>query len=162
MATLSVTLALILALLGAVFASIAVSRRTLTVAGFYRGYSDSGEAPGLLTLTLSQVTTWIFARSLLNAAILGYLFGIAGTLAYAAYYLSFLVGGAALDSLRFRHGCTNIQGFLERQFGPVNWRVRPVYPAHAGTVRWETLRISRAEHGSLTGAVLHQSQRVEA
>ena len=40
-----------------------------------------GGRPGVWTLTFSQVTTWIFARSLLNAAILGYFFGIAGALA---------------------------------------------------------------------------------
>jgi len=35
-------------------------------------------APGSWTLTFSQVTTWIFARSLLNAGLLRYFFGIAG------------------------------------------------------------------------------------
>ena len=38
--------------------------------GFYLGLSAEGAPPSLLTLVLSQVTTWIFARSLLNAAIL--------------------------------------------------------------------------------------------
>jgi hypothetical protein len=48
---------------------------------FYQGTSATGQKPGLLTLTLSQVTTWIFARSLMNAAILGFYYGIWGTLA---------------------------------------------------------------------------------
>ena len=66
--------------------SFLLSPRVRTADGFFRGFSDSGAAPGLITLVFSQVTTWIFACSLMNAAILGYFYGIAGTLAYAAYY----------------------------------------------------------------------------
>lgn len=67
---------------------------------FFKGLSRTGKPPGLITLTLSQVTTWIFARSLMNAAILGYYYGIWGTLAYATYYLSFLTGGKIIDPVR--------------------------------------------------------------
>ena len=69
------------------------------------------------TLALSQVTTWIFARSIMNAAILGYFYGIAGAFAYAVYYLSFLTGAWIIDSLRFRHGFASIQDFLRSRFG---------------------------------------------
>jgi solute:Na+ symporter, SSS family len=69
-------------------------------------------------LVLSQVTTWIFARSLLNAAILGYLYGIAGTLAYAAYYGSFLTGAWIIDAIRFRHGHSSVQSYMKSAFGP--------------------------------------------
>ena len=86
----SLTLA---AALGALaIGSFWLSPRTATAAGFFRGKASDGAAPGLLTLVLSQVTTWVFARSLMNAAILGYFYGVAGTIAYAAYYLSFLTG----------------------------------------------------------------------
>lgn len=91
--------------------------RATDPAGFFRGMSASGAPPGLVTLVFSQVTTWVFARSLMNAAILGYYYGIAGALGYAAYYLSFLTGAAIVDSLRFRHGFGSIQGFLEDRFG---------------------------------------------
>ncbi|MEM7172329.1 MAG: sodium:proline symporter [Pseudomonadota bacterium] len=84
---------------------------------FYQGHSPDGQAPGMITLIFSQVTTWIFARSLLTAAILGYYYGIAGGLAYAAYYLSFFTGGAIIASLRFRHGFGSIQDFLRDRFG---------------------------------------------
>jgi Na+/proline symporter len=97
--------------------SFFLSPRVRHIDGFFRGVSATGAAPGLSTLVLSQVTTWIFARSLMNAAILGYYYGIAGTLAYAAYYLSFLTGGAIVDSIRFRHGCASIQEFLTQRFG---------------------------------------------
>lgn len=98
-------------------ASMLLSPRVKTGSSFYHGTSQSGQQPGLLTLTLSQVTTWIFARSLMNAAILGFYYGIWGTLAYAAYYLSFVTGAAIIDSLRFRHGYENIQRFLYDRFG---------------------------------------------
>jgi Na+/proline symporter len=99
--------------------SVALSSRARSSDTFYRGQSAAGVAPDLWTLTLSQVTTWIFARSLLNAAILGFYYGIWGTLAYTAYYLSFLTGGAIVDSLRFRHGFDSVQAFLADRFGRV-------------------------------------------
>lgn len=98
-------------------ASVLLAPRAESAAAFYKGQAGNGVQPGLLTLTLSQVTTWIFARSLLNAAILGFYYGIWGTLAYAMYYLSFLTGGKIIDSLRFQHGYENVQGFLYARFG---------------------------------------------
>ena len=97
--------------------SIFMSSRAKTTSAFFYGSSVSGQSPGLLTLVLSQVTTWIFARSLMNAAILGFYYGLWGTLAYAAYYLSFLTGAKIVDSLRFRHGFSSIQHFLRARFG---------------------------------------------
>ena len=108
---------LIFSLVGLALLSLAISPRVRTVEGFFYGADERGAPPGLWTLVLSQVTTWIFARSLLNAAILGYLFGIAGTVAYAAYYGSFLVGAHVVDGIRFRHGFRNIQSFLVADFG---------------------------------------------
>ena len=98
-------------------ATLIVSPRRTTVDGFFRGVDEQGAAPSLLTLVLSQVTTWIFARSLMNAAILGYYYGIAGTVAYAAYYLSFFTGAVIIDQVRFRHGFSSIQSFLTARHG---------------------------------------------
>lgn len=97
--------------------SVAITPRVRTADGFFRGWAESGAAPGVFTLTLSQVTTWIFARSLLNAGILGYFYGISGALAYTAYYGSFLTGWLIVDRLRFTHGVDNVQTFLVRRFG---------------------------------------------
>ncbi|MBV1790669.1 sodium:proline symporter [Marinobacterium sp. D7] len=97
--------------------SVLVARRAKGEGAFYRGLSADGAAPGLITLIFSQVTTWIFARSLMNAAILGFYYGIWGTLAYAAYYLSFFVGGRIIDHLRFEQGHESIQSFLNDRFG---------------------------------------------
>lgn len=97
--------------------SVLVAPRVRTADGFFRGSAETGAAPGVLTLTFSQVTTWIFARSLLNAGILGYYYGISGALAYTVYYGSFLTGWLIVDSLRFTHGVDNVQTFLARRFG---------------------------------------------
>lgn len=92
------------------------------VASFYQGKSHAGHAPSLWTLVLSQVTTWIFARSLMNAAILGFFYGIAGALAYGMYYFSFITGAHIVDSLRFKHKFNNMQSFMQAKFGVVGER----------------------------------------
>ena len=97
--------------------SVALSPRVSTLGSFYKGHAVSGAAPGVFSLTMSLVTTWIFARSIMNAAILGYFYGIAGALAYATYYLSFLTGAWVISSLRWRHGFESIQDFLADRFG---------------------------------------------
>jgi len=97
-------------------ASLIAAPRRASVEGFFGGQGLAGRAPGLWVLVLSQVTTWIFARSLMNAAILGYYYGIAGTLAYAAYYASFLTGGFIVGRLR-EGGATSVQDWLGARFG---------------------------------------------
>ncbi|WP_028469153.1 sodium:proline symporter [Neptunomonas japonica] len=97
--------------------SLLLSPKAKSDGAFFKGLSPTGEQPGLLLLIFSQVTTWIFARSLLNAAILGFYYGMWGTLAYAAYYLSFLSGAKIIDSVRFQHGFSSIQAFLDDRFG---------------------------------------------
>ena len=111
----SITLAVALGALA--LGSFWLAPRAYDAAGFFRGTSPAGLPPGLLTLVFSQVTTWVFARSLMNAAILGYFYGLAGTVAYAAYYLSFLTGGWIVDAIRFRHGFGSVQAFLHDRFG---------------------------------------------
>ncbi len=110
-----VTLAIITAAISLI--SLRYSPRARTTGEFYKGHDLTGATPGVFTLTFSQVTTWIFARSIMNAAILGYFYGIAGALAYAAYYLSFLTGASIISSLRFKHGCGSVQEFLADRFG---------------------------------------------
>jgi len=99
-----------------ILASLWVAPRQVSVAGFFGGQTGAGRAPGLWTLVLSQVTTWIFARSLMNAAILGYYYGSAGVLAYAAYYGSFMTGGFIVLRLR-RQGARSVQDWLGARFG---------------------------------------------
>ncbi|EDM71235.1 NADH dehydrogenase subunit N [Roseobacter sp. AzwK-3b] len=110
------TLTVIAVFGGVILASLVVAPRRATIEGFFGGASAEGRAPGLWTLVLSQVTTWIFARSLMNAAILGYFYGIWGVLAYAAYYGSFLTGGFIVGRLR-EGGAGSVQDWLEARFG---------------------------------------------
>ncbi|MBR9863712.1 MAG: sodium:proline symporter [Rhodobacteraceae bacterium] len=99
-----------------VIASLLAAPRRVTVASFYGGQTGAGAQPALWTLVLSQVTTWIFARSLMNAAILGYYYGMAGVLAYATYYASFLTGGFIVGRLR-AGGARSVQHWLTDRFG---------------------------------------------
>jgi len=96
--------------------SLLAAPRRASVDSFFGGLNATGQAPGLWVLVLSQVTTWIFARSLMNAAILGYYYGIAGTLAYAAYYGSFLSGAFIVGHLRAQ-GARSMQDWLRSRFG---------------------------------------------
>jgi Na+/proline symporter len=99
-------------------ASLLAAPRRASIEGFFGGAGADGCKPGLWVLVLSQVTTWIFARSLMNAAILGYYYGIAGTLAYAAYYGSFLTGGFIVARLR-QQGARSVQDWLGGEFGRI-------------------------------------------
>ncbi|MEQ6248325.1 sodium:proline symporter [Sulfitobacter sp. HNIBRBA3233] len=111
--------AVLIAVFGAIIVlSILAAPRRASVEGFFGGAGMDGRSPGLWTLVLSQVTTWIFARSLMNAAILGYYYGIAGTLAYAAYYASFLTGGFIVMRLR-ETGAGSVQDWLGARFGTI-------------------------------------------
>ena len=100
--------------------SFLVAPKRAGVEAFFGG-QVGGQAPGLMVLVLSQVTTWIFARSLMNAAILGYYYGFPGTLAYAAYYLSFLTGGYIVAQLRLRDA-SSVQDWLGALFGAAGTR----------------------------------------
>ncbi|WP_193221977.1 sodium:proline symporter [Amylibacter sp. SFDW26] len=96
--------------------SLVISPRQVSIEGFFDGASKVGAQPNLWMLVLSQVTTWIFARSLMNAAILGYFYGFAGTLAYTCYYLSFLTGMYIVGQMRSR-GARSVQDWLGDNFG---------------------------------------------
>ncbi|WP_445386328.1 sodium:solute symporter [Robiginitalea sp. IMCC44478] len=74
-------------------------------------------SPGVLALTGSLVISWIFAKSITNAANLGMEFGIVGGVAYAGYYLSFLVAGWIIYRLRTIGGFSSIHQFLNTRFG---------------------------------------------
>lgn len=68
-------------------------------------------------LTSSLVISWIFAKSITNAANLGLLYGIVGGMAYATYYASFLVAGLIIYRMRTLGGYHSIHHFLSSKFG---------------------------------------------
>jgi len=75
------------------------------------------KAPNALVLTGSLIISWIFAKSITNAANLGLDFGIVGGVAYAGYYLSFAVAGLLIYKMRTQGGFESIHQFLTTKFG---------------------------------------------
>lgn len=73
-----------------------ISPRGVSAAQFFRGGGKAGGAPGMWVLVFSAAITWVFAKSIANAAILGQAFGFLGGVGYATYYLSFLVAAVAI------------------------------------------------------------------
>ncbi len=93
-----------------------VSPLARTADSFYRG-SRRERSPGAVALTSSLVISWLFAKSITNAANLGLSYGIMGGIAYAGYYLSFAVAGVVIYFLRTRGGYRSIHHFLGSRFG---------------------------------------------
>jgi len=79
--------------------------------------TQNKQQPSAWMLTGSLIISWIFAKSITNAANLGASFGLVGGVAYAAYYLSFAVAGIVIYQLRTKGGFTSIHQFLETKFG---------------------------------------------
>lgn len=87
-----------------------------TADNFFRG-SKLDQQPGFWLLTSSLVISWLFAKSITNAANLGLEFGMVGTVAYAAYYGSFFVAGVIIYQLRTKGHFRSIHHFLRDKFG---------------------------------------------
>ncbi len=85
--------------------------------GFFRGTDAQGRAASQWSLTASIFISWIFAKSVTNAADLGAQYGIVGGLAYAAYWLSIPLAGWVIYRLRTRHGATGLVPFLVGKYG---------------------------------------------
>lgn len=73
--------------------------------------------PNTFMLTGSLVISWIFAKSITNAANLGLDYGIVGGIAYAGYYLAFAVAGIIIYQMRTKENFTSIHHFLTSRFG---------------------------------------------
>lgn len=94
----------------------AVAPFARTAAEFFGG-RKADRAPSMLALISSLVISWLFAKSITNAANLGLAFGLVGGVAYAAYYLSFGVAGWVIYKMRTVGGYASIHDFLSRKFG---------------------------------------------
>jgi len=105
----------LLVLFGLLFFMIAPYSKT--VEQFFAAQSEKGKKPGILILTASLVISWIFAKSITNAANLGLEFGMVGAVSYAVYYLSFVVGGYIIYQLRVKGNYGSIHQFLQGRFG---------------------------------------------
>ncbi|GAC1342848.1 MAG: sodium:solute symporter [Myxococcales bacterium] len=85
--------------------------------GFLWARNPEGAAPSTALLTGSVLVTWIFAKSITNAANLGEKYGLVGGLAYAGWYLSIPAAGLLLYRVR-KAGHEGIIPFLTARFGP--------------------------------------------
>jgi len=95
----------------------ALTPHARSVSAFFRGTDNSGTPATGWALTCSIFISWIFAKSVTNAANLGAVHGIVGGLAYAAYWLSIPVAGLVIYWLRTRHGATGLVSFLITRYG---------------------------------------------
>ena len=86
---------------------------------FFNAQSSDKKQAGLWLLTSSLVISWIFAKSITNAANLGLAFGLVGGVAYAMYYLSFVVAGGIIYQLRTKGGFKSLHHFLQERYGRI-------------------------------------------
>ncbi len=84
---------------------------------FFQGRSRQGASPGLWLLVSSSAISWIFAKSIDNAASLSNAFGITGGIGYSIYYLSFVTAAIVLYLIRTRGGYNSISEFLVSKYG---------------------------------------------
>lgn len=91
--------------------------RRVTSPQFFDGRRSDGALPGLWLVAVSAAITWIFAKSIANAADLSYAFGITGGLGYTLYYLSFIVAGVVIYLLRTRGHYRSLTHFLVDKYG---------------------------------------------
>ncbi len=83
---------------------------------FFTAKNEKGKDVGLLLLTSSLLISWIFAKSIQNAANLGQSFGAPGGIAYATYWLAFIVAGIVIYQIRGQ-GFASLHDFLSSRFG---------------------------------------------
>ena len=95
----------------------AMSPRAETVSGFFRGTDRAGRPASQWALMMSIFISWIFAKSVTNAANLGAAYGVVGGLAYATYWLSIPFAGWVIYRLRTRHGATGLVLFIIGRYG---------------------------------------------
>lgn len=94
-----------------------IAPKAKTIQQFFQAKSEKGKEPNVFLLTSSLVIAWIFAKSIANAANLGLAYGLIGGLAYACYYLSFLVAGIIIYKMRLKGEYTSIHQFLRTKYG---------------------------------------------
>jgi hypothetical protein len=80
------------------------------------GETKQSSAPSTALLTASVLVSWIFAKSITNAANLGEKYGLVGGLAYAAWYASIPAAGLLVYRIR-RAGHEGLIPFLTARYG---------------------------------------------
>ncbi|MFS8082846.1 MAG: hypothetical protein ACMG51_05290 [Ginsengibacter sp.] len=97
--------------------------RKVNATQFFSGISKSGVEPTLLLLVTSAAISWIFGKSIANAAHLAGTYGITGGIGYSIYYLSFITAGITIYYIRKRGGFTSISQFIVSKYGLLALRI---------------------------------------
>lgn len=96
---------------------LALAPRAATLGGFFNGEDGQGRSAAPWLLTSSIFISWIFAKSVTNAANLGASYGLVGGLAYATYWLSIPLTGLVIYRLRRRFAAKGLVSFLSSHYG---------------------------------------------
>jgi SSS family solute:Na+ symporter len=94
-----------------------IAPRADAVDGFYGGRGTGGREIGTGLLVATVVISWIFAKSITNAANLGRSYGLVGAVAYAGWYLSIPVAGLVIYWIRTRTRASSLPGFVASRYG---------------------------------------------
>ncbi|MEO6747933.1 MAG: hypothetical protein ABIN08_25950 [Caldimonas sp.] len=84
---------------------------------FFNGHDGRGRPASEWALMMSIFISWIFAKSVTNAANLGAAYGVVGGLAYATYWLSIPLAGVVIYRMRTRQGAKGVISFLVGKYG---------------------------------------------
>ena len=103
--------------IGSSIVLLLISPVAKTASDFFKAVGKNNKTASLWLLTSSLVISWIFAKSITNAANLGLKYGIVGGVAYATYYLSFLFAGIVIYQLRTKGKFESIHHFLNEKYG---------------------------------------------
>lgn len=82
-----------------------------------RSYGGRKLEVGFWTLMPSAFITWIFAKSIHNASVLGGRYGMMGGLGYASWYISFLSAAVLGYVLRTRFGYKSLPEAVNKTYG---------------------------------------------
>ncbi|MBG9980551.1 hypothetical protein [Facklamia lactis] len=87
------------------------------VDSFFWGKTNDGKDTSSLLLTSSVFISWIFAKSVTNAANLGAEYGLVGGVSYAIYWLTIPIGGFTIYRLRKKYNAKGLIPFLSDNYG---------------------------------------------
>ena len=96
---------------------VSLSPAATTPNAFFSAFNHSGDRISQWSLTMSVFISWIFAKSVTNAANLAASYGIVGGLAYAMYWLSIPLAGIVIYFLRKHTGAKGLVPFLVNRYG---------------------------------------------
>ena len=95
----------------------AFSPKARSIGSFFKGEGEGGVKVSPFLLTTSIFISWIFAKSVTNAANLGASYGIVGGIAYATYWLCIPIAGIVIYRLRRKFKATGLVQFLTSNYG---------------------------------------------